>query len=174
MTQLHFLYLFLILAIIWVAIWLFVVRSTPQKAAEEPISQKAQLLRERLLFPVCAALLILFALSVYFAPYQRFRERTIGEPEMTVKVESLQWAWILEDQQIPSKKVIEFDVTSKDVNHDFAIFSPDGKILTQAQAMPGYTNKLVWKFDEPGEYTIRCLEYCGIGHHTMILKLNVV
>jgi len=35
--------------------------------------------------------------------------------------------------------------------------------------MPGMeaATTLVHTFKEPGEYKIRCLEYCGIVHHAM-------
>ncbi len=37
---------------------------------------------------------------------------------------------------------VEFRVTSLDVNHGMAIFDPDGKLVGQTQAMPGYVNRL--------------------------------
>jgi len=33
--------------------------------------------------------------------------------------------------------------------------------------MPGYTNRLLFRFDQAGVYTIRCLEFCATGHHLM-------
>ena len=174
MTQMNFFYLFIVLSIGWLAIWLFVIRNVPRMAPEGPINAKVAMIRERLLFPISAVLLVLLALSFYWMPYSSSRARTIGEPERTVSVDSLQWAWIMSDQEIPVDTVIQFDVTSRDVNHGFGIYSPEGKLLTQTQAMPGYTNKLIWKFDKPGAYTIRCLEYCGIGHHMMLSSFTVV
>ena len=50
---------------------------------------------------------------------------------------------------------------------------PDGALLTQVQAMPGYTNRLIYRFDRTGTYTVRCLEYCGIFHHFMLTKFIV-
>ncbi|HCG30239.1 MAG TPA: cytochrome c oxidase subunit II, partial [Chloroflexi bacterium] len=66
------------------------------------------------------------------------------------------------------------ELTTVDVNHNFAIYSPDGVLLTQAQVMPGYTNKLIFEFDKPGTYTVRCLEYCGIWHQIMVAVLTIV
>jgi cytochrome c oxidase subunit 2 len=65
-------------------------------------------------------------------------------------------------------------VTSADVNHDFAIYAPDGRIVVQTQAMPGFVNKILYTFDKPGTYKIRCLEYCGLGHDVMAADLTVV
>jgi cytochrome c oxidase subunit 2 len=68
---------------------------------------------------------------------------------------------------IPSGALVEFRVTSLDVNHGFAIYTPSGDVLSQTQAMPGYTNRLLVRFPAPGKYTVLCLEYCGLPHHLM-------
>ena len=39
--------------------------------------------------------------------------------------------------------------------------------------MPGFTNVIRYTFSEPGTYRILCLEYCGLGHHTMMSRLTV-
>lgn len=91
-----------------------------------------------------------------------------------VTVVGHQWDWELSTNQITAGVPVEFRVTSKDVNHDFSIYSPAGRILVQAQAMPGYVNKILYTFDKPGTYRIRCLEYCGIGHTGMTSELDVV
>ena len=39
--------------------------------------------------------------------------------------------------------------------------------------MPGFTNVIRHTFTTPGTYRIRCLEYCGLGHHAMVSQLNV-
>ena len=68
---------------------------------------------------------------------------------------------------------VEFQVTSADVNHGFAIYKNKTRLLAQTQAMPGYVNKLRYKFTEPGEYEVLCLEYCGLAHHGMSAKFTV-
>lgn len=85
-----------------------------------------------------------------------------------------QWRWELSKNQVAAGEVVEFDVTSNDVNHGFAIYNPDGELVTQTQAMPGVTNKLLYTFPEPGTYAILCLEYCGIGHAQMRAEIHVV
>lgn len=174
MIQSYLLGTLIVLGVVWAAVWLYVVRNIPRTAPEPVVDQGTARLRERLIFPLGATLLILFAASIYFRPYPGARARTIGDPTVTINVEALQWAWIVDAKEIPSNTVVEFAVTSRDVNHGFAIYDPDGELVTQVQAMPGYTNKLIWKFDKPGKYTVRCLEYCGIGHHTMLAELTVV
>ena len=84
-----------------------------------------------------------------------------------------QWSWEFSTDQIEVGVPIEFRVTTADVTHGFAIYAPDGRIVVQTQAMPGYTNKILYTFDRPGTYLVRCLEYCGLAHHVMEAPLNV-
>lgn len=90
-----------------------------------------------------------------------------------VDVVGQQWSWDLKPDKVRAGSPVEFLVTASDVNHGFAIYAPDGRIATQTQAMPGFTNKLVHTFTEPGTYTVMCLEYCGIGHAPMTAELEV-
>lgn len=85
-----------------------------------------------------------------------------------------QWFWLVTPASVQSGSPVEFRVTSGDVNHGFALYAPDGHLVAQTQAMPGYTNKLLYTFDQPGTYTIQCLEYCGLGHAPMTATLQVV
>lgn len=94
--------------------------------------------------------------------------------DQVVDVVGRQWSWQITPSRVPAGKVVEFRVTSDDVNHGFAIYAPDGRIVTQTQAMPGYTNKLLHTFSQPGTYTVQCLEYCGLGHAPMRATLEVV
>jgi cytochrome c oxidase subunit 2 len=91
-----------------------------------------------------------------------------------VDVAGYQWVWIIKPTTIRTNLATEFRVTSGDVNHGFAIYAPDGRIVAQTQAMPGYTNKLEHTFTQPGTYTIQCLEFCGIGHAPMTSTIQVV
>jgi hypothetical protein len=59
---------------------------------------------------------------------------------------------------------VEFRVTTLDVNHGFSLYAPDGHLVAQTQAMPGYMNRLRITFDQPGTYTVLCLEFCGMSH----------
>ena len=84
-----------------------------------------------------------------------------------------QWSWDLSQNRFTSGVPVEFRVTSVDVNHGFAIYDPGGRIVTQTQAMPGFTNRLVLTFDKPGKYRVLCLEYCGLAHHAMVAEFEV-
>jgi cytochrome c oxidase subunit 2 len=94
--------------------------------------------------------------------------------KQVVEVVGRQWSWQITPATVQAGSLVEFRVTSDDVNHGFALYAPDGRIVTQTQAMPGYTNKLLHAFREPGTYTVQCLEYCGLGHVPMKTTLEVV
>lgn len=98
-----------------------------------------------------------------------------------VDVSSRQWAWDMKLQGQPAAdklvlkagSPVEFRVTSTDVNHGYAIYAPNGRIAIQTQAMPGFVNKILHTFTEPGQYRVMCLEYCGIGHAPMVAEFEV-
>jgi len=69
--------------------------------------------------------------------------------------------------QLPAGALIEFRVTSLDVNHGFGLYGPARQIVAQTQAMPGYFNRLRVRLGAPGEYRVLCLEFCAAGHHLM-------
>lgn len=96
------------------------------------------------------------------------------DARQVVNVTGRQWSWQMEPATVKAGQTVEFRVTSADVNHGFALYAPDGRVETQTQAMPGYTNRLVHTFTQPGTYSVLCLEYCGIGHVPMKATLEVV
>lgn len=123
-----------------------------------------------------AVLIVLFGGATFFSlrhypiPPQH---RTLAAPQV-VNVIGRQWMWTLSTHRITAGVPVEFRVTSGDVNHDFAVYDPEGRIVVQTQAMPGYFNKIVYTFHQSGKYRIRCLEYCGLAHAQMESELTVV
>jgi len=64
---------------------------------------------------------------------------------------------------------VKFVVTSYDVTYGFGVFHKTGRMLFQIQVLPGYSNEIIWIFDETGSYTIRSTEYSGPQHPNMVL-----
>ncbi|HSH30152.1 MAG TPA: hypothetical protein VK971_09625 [Thiohalobacter sp.] len=95
-------------------------------------------------------------------------------PTQVIEVVGRQWSWELSTAQARVGAPVEFHVTSADVNHGLGIYDEDMRLVAQVMAMPDYTNTLRHTFTEPGSYTLLCLEYCGLIHHDMIAKLEVV
>lgn len=98
---------------------------------------------------------------------------TAAKPDVVIRAVGHQWRWELDSDTAKAGQLVEFALTSSDVNHGFAIYKDKTHILAQAQAMPGYVNKLQVRFTEPGEYEVLCLEYCGVAHHGMRAVIKV-
>ncbi|MGD9597129.1 MAG: cytochrome oxidase [Steroidobacteraceae bacterium] len=141
-------------------------------ASSDRTHHRANVLR-RWLF---GALLVVFA-GVTWASLHRFpipRQHGTLDAQQAVDVIGRQWSWEMSATTLTTGTPVEFRVTSDDVNHGFAIYAPDGRIVTQTQAMPGYTNRILYTFTEPGTYSVMCLEYCGLGHAPMAGEIQVV
>ncbi len=125
--------------------------------------------------------IILLAFTLPMTPYPN----KLGEkkPDVTIKVIGEMWSWSLipvssgasaeGNLVLPVGKLVKFEVSAKDVNHNFAIYNSAGELIAQVQAMPGYTNRLLYKFAAPGHYYVLCLEYCGVAHHAMNTEFDV-
>lgn len=118
-------------------------------------------------------LLILAGVVITFASLRPWPHATQAEAAQRVEVTGAQWSWQLSQTQVKAGVPVEFLVTSRDVNHGFGIYDASMRMLAQVQAMPGYTNKLLYTFEQPGEYHILCMEYCGVAHHNMTSTLTV-
>ena len=177
------LWLFLILA--GASIIVFTYAYLSSKKANQSDQGMNQPLKKRFWF-----LLILFVILGIFAsvtipksPYYLFADET---PARVLHVAAMQYAFILSNDAInpespqgetdlvlPLNELIEFRVTSLDVNHGFAIYDANNQLIAQTQAMPGYVNRLRWKFTSPGKYNILCLEFCGMAHQGMRSSFTV-
>ena len=71
--------------------------------------------------------------------------------------------------QVPAEAEVTFKVTSVDVIHGFMI--PNTPV--NAMLIPGHVTEVTYEFDEPGEHNVVCHEFCGIGHHTMFMTVEV-
>lgn len=163
----------LALGVVWTAVWGWVLLHAGPGSSYEATAPIVRRVRRSLFVLFLVMFGAVFTASLRAYPYFRFRSRSFGTPVATVEVQASQWSWTLSQTEVPAGVPVEFAVTSQDVNHGFAIYAPEGELLTQVQAMPGYTNRLVYRFAAPGSYTIRCLEYCGVFHHIMLATLTV-
>ncbi|HKV46146.1 MAG TPA: cytochrome c oxidase subunit II [bacterium] len=165
---------FLVVGTAWTVAWGWVVAwSSRPSGSFDDIYAAGAVLRRRLFSAIVAILVIVFLVSIRWFPYRSLAEARLGPPAAHVTVTAKMWQWTLSQTEIPAGTPVEFDVTSIDVNHGFGIYGPSGHIVAQVQAMPGYTNRLVVRFSEPGQYLVRCLEFCGIPHIGMAAALQV-
>lgn len=128
--------------------------------------------REPLYVLVVASVFIAFwAFTLPFVPLVSSGKMV---PVQTIDVQAQQFAWSLNSTALPVNKPVMFHVTSKDVTHGFGVYDASGALIFQQQVMPGYPNDFTYTFRQTGVYTIRCIEYCGFGHPTMIATFVVV
>jgi len=109
----------------------------------------------------------LFALlmgTIFYVPYGD----TAGARGQVVRVTGVQFAWAIDTPQpLVTGRPVAFLARSRDVAHGFGVYNPEGTLIFQAQVVPDHEQKIVHTFTEPGVYTVRCLEFCGVGHHRM-------
>jgi cytochrome c oxidase subunit 2 len=176
------LFLALSAAITVVFCWVALSTRTPQALDVT----EAYRLRKVFFFIAVGGLLVAFAASVTKTPYTEARARSdrivyvaarqfdfIFSLEPIVSVADLATVPVVKQLELPVGAAVEFRVTSLDVNHNFALYGPQRRLLAQTQAMPGYVNRLRVRLVTPGRYEVLCLEYCGAGHHLMQTELNV-
>jgi cytochrome c oxidase subunit 2 len=129
---------------------------------------------ERLWF----GLLILVALAFNavtlspLVPWQQWLLWSHPTPTQRIPIEFANYQIELPSKgiEIQAGKFVEFDATSRDVTYGLGVFRQDGTMVFQMQVIPGYENKLVWKFDTPGTYDVRSTEYSGPRHPEMFVK----
>lgn len=181
--QSSILVVFLVLTGAVVFVFIYVFRSSKKPDTANPGLPNA--LKMRLWFSLIlfVALSAVALATIPRSPYYMFADET---PARVLHVSSMQFAFIMSPNaidpkspkgetsiELPENEVIEFRVTSLDVNHGFAIYDPSNTLIAQTQAMPGYVNRLRVKFQKPGTYTILCLEYCGMAHQGMRSSFTV-
>lgn len=156
--------LFIALATVAVAVMVFLANyGSRDPLAQQVVASRGYALRRYWFWLVMLVAIVTFAVTIPFFPYPH-SEASGHAPHFVVVAQ--QYGFTV-PAVVPLNRPVIFDVSSKDVNHGFAIYGPDGGIVSQVQAMPGYVNHLPVTFSVPGHYVIRCLEYCGIAHAAM-------
>ena len=96
---------------------------------------------------------------------------------LQVKVTGQQWWWRYDyideklvtanELHIPTDRPVRLALESGDIIHSFWVPRLAGK----QDVTPGRTNYLTIQADTPGEYAGTCVEYCGLSHANMRLKV---
>ncbi|MDE3155726.1 MAG: cytochrome c oxidase subunit II [Acidobacteriota bacterium] len=177
--------LFIVVAVLVAAVFAGVALSTRQP--HDPGAAAATRLRRWFAGVLGTGLLAALVVTLLHLPYPRGR----AHPDLVIYGVGMQYAWGLSTSPIttqdewqnstfanpidvPAGSLVEFRVTSFDVNHGFGVFDPSHHLLGQVQAMPGYENRLQLRLTTPGTYWVFCLELCGMGHHLMRGEFEVV
>lgn len=158
----------LIGAAVFFLVWAVYTTRHPRNADKSPNWYR----REGIwVLAMATVFLILSAFTFPFIPVVSFGKL---QPTQFISVQAQQFSWTLNSTKVIANQPIEFIVTSKDTTHGFGVYNPNGTLLMQEQVMPGFKNDFTYTFTETGVYTIRCLEYCGFGHPTMVTSFTVV
>ena len=170
---------FIVLGLIIILTFVYFYRSTKKSKPEEDYYKKVSSVR----FPFFIFLVVfLGAFLIFTLGYVPYPKKGVS-PDKIIMVDAMMFNFILTQAgkeepetflQIPAGSLVEFRVTSKDVNHGFGVYSPEGVLLGQVQAMPGYVNRLLLRLDKPGTYRILCMEYCGLSHYIMQASFEVI
>lgn len=163
---------------------IFLMVTSDKSKETGSLKNKVFKMRGRYLWGLSVLIIIILFVSQRLLPYPLFQ----GDADEVVTVVGIQWDWEMapgitnkkpdeflgkNEISLPVNKRIKFIVTSGDVNHDFGIYNNKGVLLTQIQAMPKYKNELQYVFTKKGNYTILCLEYCGLAHPFMAATIHV-
>ena len=90
-------------------------------------------------------------------------------PGAEVYLQARMWQWypVL---RLKEGATYTLHISSLDVNHGFSLYP----VNVNLQIVPGYDYALRVVPNRAGDYRIICNEFCGIGHHLMIGKIEVV
>lgn len=145
-----------------------ILRAVRATEGPEP-SANAPKTRSRLIWAM-----VVLGLVVSVASLREWPHAQADTDAVVVNISSGQWWWDTDTTEIPLGQQVEFRVRTEDVNHGLGIYDSDMRLLIQVQAMPNYTNKVVYTFEQPGTYQILCMEFCGVAHHEMTYEFDVV
>jgi cytochrome c oxidase subunit 2 len=152
-----------------IAAFVVVARSASQTGSPEEIAAAAAHWRRNLFWSLVLLFVPVIGFSLTKMPYGA----ADGPAAVVIQATGHQWAWEMTPATVVAGQRVEVHVTGADVNHGFGVYDTNNRLITQAQAMPGFTNVIRHTFTTPGTYRVLCLEYCGLGHHTMVAQLVV-
>jgi cytochrome c oxidase subunit 2 len=158
-------------AVAAVFIWVAAGAGSSRSAAPDS-ARNAFKIRDRLFWLVITAGACISVATLWEWPIAGHAKAAI-EPDTVIHAVGHQWRWELDRDTVRVGELVQFEITAQDVNHGFAVYLDKEHLVAQAQAMPGYVNKLQIRFAEPGDYQVLCLEYCGLAHHNMRAVVKV-
>jgi len=159
-----------VLGTLLIALFVGIARSATGTAPAEEIAAAGARWRRTVFWTLSLLFIPVIGYSLTKMPYAAHA----APADVIVTATGHQWAWTVTPGTVTVGQLVEIRVTGADVNHGFGLYDANNRLITQTQAMPGFTNIIRHTFTSPGTYRILCLEYCGLGHHTMFSQLVVV
>jgi cytochrome c oxidase subunit II len=93
-----------------------------------------------------------------------------AQGNVTVHMLAEQYAFRPNCVVVPDGVPVTFRATSSDVVHGFQILGTN----VNSMLVPGYVSTFLMTLDGPGERTMPCHEFCGVGHAAMWARVHVV
>lgn len=139
------------------------------------------------LFLVLFLAVVFYGLFAYSLPASYYMKDVPSQTanELHITVYAQQWSWTFEYPNgynvtssalhsnfayFPTNTTIVFNVTSKDVMHEFSIPAFEVKV----DAFPGVWNSAWTYVNVQGTYQVFCTELCGTGHADMWTNMSFV
>ena len=125
---------------------------------------------------VLLAFIVVNAASIDYMPTIVAAKAASAADITDVSVTAKSWAYEFSDTEFAVGETVRFKAKSVDTVHGFALYHPKGHLLFTMMLVPGagVESALVHTFADPGEYTVRCLEYCGMAHQQMKSSFTVI
>lgn len=158
------------LAVVVLGVGLALVLARTTRARREADTERLARRERAWLGVVVAILVALLFGTIFFIPWAR--SAADGEKQI-VRVEAVQFGWTVDPGTVREDEPVEFILRSPDVNHAFGVYDEHDRLVFQVQVIPGKDQRALYTFEQPGTYTILCLEFCGVGHHLMRSRLTV-
>lgn len=106
---------------------------------------------------------------------EEFAEDNLGlvrnaDGSVTVTMVAMRYGIFPRNLEIPVDTPVTFRIATPDVLHGLHI--PESNMDTMV--IPGFVSQITTTFSKTGEFPMFCNEYCGLGHHYMWSRINIV
>ncbi len=148
-------------------------------------SQRQYILPIEIVYTV-TPVLIVAVLFVLAYGVQRDVNAVSSDPDVVIEVDGFQWQWqfryVDEDitvtglpddppvMVLPVDETVRLVLRSRDVIHSFYV----PEFLYKRDVIPGVDNRIDVDVTDPGRYTGRCAEFCGLDHAKMTFEVRAV
>ncbi|HEX6589159.1 MAG TPA: cytochrome c oxidase subunit II [Longimicrobiales bacterium] len=180
---------FSVLAAIWVAVMVVLVWSLVRgRGRAAPDTDERTGRRQRVVVGtaiVASALVLVGLATADFATGRAIASLAASHPDpIVVRVTGYQWWWDVQyvdsvssrsfttanEIVVPVGRPVRVNIEAADVIHSFWVPNLHGK----RDLIPGYSNNIWIRADEPGIYRGQCAEYCGDQHARMALFVRAL
>jgi cytochrome c oxidase subunit 2 len=100
-----------------------------------------------------------------------------ADDALVIQITGFQWGYevsypdqgveLVDELHLPVGREVALHLKSEDVIHSFWVPELGGKL----DMLPDRTNVLVLQADQPGKWSARCAEFCGLHHASMVLRV---